>query len=202
MKKLNHDPLKSFAPITVLGRGSHVIVAHPSLAGAHAARADRLCQKQPRRAVLCLAGHRQPAEPVDGNDQECRRHRPDAHSLQGRRPGDRRRGERAGQGRRARHGASAAAHQERQAGGAGGDRRASARRCCPTCRRWRRRPCRASRPRNGRACPRPPARRRAIIKRMHDELVRIMATPTGDRAAGSRSAWTIRPAPRPTISAR
>jgi tripartite-type tricarboxylate transporter receptor subunit TctC len=31
VKQLNHDPLKSFAPITVLGRGSHVIVAHPSL---------------------------------------------------------------------------------------------------------------------------------------------------------------------------
>ncbi|HTE80208.1 MAG TPA: tripartite tricarboxylate transporter substrate binding protein [Reyranella sp.] len=31
VKQLNHDPLKSFVPITVLGRGSHVIVAHPSL---------------------------------------------------------------------------------------------------------------------------------------------------------------------------
>jgi tripartite-type tricarboxylate transporter receptor subunit TctC len=31
MKQLHHDPLKSFAPITVLGRGSHVFVAHPSL---------------------------------------------------------------------------------------------------------------------------------------------------------------------------
>jgi tripartite-type tricarboxylate transporter receptor subunit TctC len=31
VKQLNHDPLKSFAPITVLGRGSHVIVAHPTL---------------------------------------------------------------------------------------------------------------------------------------------------------------------------
>ena len=31
VKQLNHDPLKSFAPITMLGRGSHVIVAHPSL---------------------------------------------------------------------------------------------------------------------------------------------------------------------------
>ena len=71
VKQLNHDPLKSFAPITVLGRGSHVIVAHPSLGGAHAARADRLRQEEPR-PVLCLAGHRQPAEPVDGNHQECR----------------------------------------------------------------------------------------------------------------------------------
>ena len=34
IKQLNHDPLKSFAPITVLGHGSHVIVAHPSL-GVH-----------------------------------------------------------------------------------------------------------------------------------------------------------------------
>jgi len=32
MKKLPFEPLKAFAPITVLGRGSHVIVAHPTLA--------------------------------------------------------------------------------------------------------------------------------------------------------------------------
>lgn len=31
MKKLPFEPLKAFAPITVLGRGSHVIVAHPTL---------------------------------------------------------------------------------------------------------------------------------------------------------------------------
>jgi tripartite-type tricarboxylate transporter receptor subunit TctC len=31
MKKLPFEPLKAFAPITVLGRGAHVIVAHPSL---------------------------------------------------------------------------------------------------------------------------------------------------------------------------
>jgi tripartite-type tricarboxylate transporter receptor subunit TctC len=31
MKRVTYDPLKSFSPITVLGRGSHVIVAHPSL---------------------------------------------------------------------------------------------------------------------------------------------------------------------------
>ena len=31
MKHVPYDPLKSFAPITVLGRGSHVIVAHPTL---------------------------------------------------------------------------------------------------------------------------------------------------------------------------
>ncbi len=31
MKKMPFAPLKAFAPITVLGRGSHVIVAHPSL---------------------------------------------------------------------------------------------------------------------------------------------------------------------------
>jgi tripartite-type tricarboxylate transporter receptor subunit TctC len=31
MKRVTYDPLNSFAPITLLGRGSHVIVAHPSL---------------------------------------------------------------------------------------------------------------------------------------------------------------------------
>ncbi len=31
VKQLQHDPATSFAPITVLGRGSHVLIAHPSL---------------------------------------------------------------------------------------------------------------------------------------------------------------------------
>jgi tripartite-type tricarboxylate transporter receptor subunit TctC len=31
IKNMRHDPAKSFAPITILGRGSHVLVAHPSL---------------------------------------------------------------------------------------------------------------------------------------------------------------------------
>ena len=31
VKSLRHDPPKSFAPITLLGRGAHVLVAHPSL---------------------------------------------------------------------------------------------------------------------------------------------------------------------------
>jgi tripartite-type tricarboxylate transporter receptor subunit TctC len=31
VRELHHDPGKSFAPITILGRGSHVLVAHPSL---------------------------------------------------------------------------------------------------------------------------------------------------------------------------
>ena len=31
VKTLRHDPAKSFVPITILGRGSHVLVAHPSL---------------------------------------------------------------------------------------------------------------------------------------------------------------------------
>ena len=31
VKQLNHDPLGSFDPVTIMGRGSHVLVAHPSL---------------------------------------------------------------------------------------------------------------------------------------------------------------------------
>jgi len=54
---------------------------------------------------------------------------------------------------------------------------ASAPPCCPTCRRWRKPPCRASRPHNGRACPPLPGTPPAVIQRMHDELVRIMNTP-------------------------
>ena len=31
IKELNHDPIQSFDPVTILGKGSHVLVAHPSL---------------------------------------------------------------------------------------------------------------------------------------------------------------------------
>lgn len=31
VKQLNHDPVSSFDPVTIMGRGSHVLVAHPSL---------------------------------------------------------------------------------------------------------------------------------------------------------------------------
>ncbi len=31
VKQLHHDPLTSFDPVTILGRGAHVLVAHPSL---------------------------------------------------------------------------------------------------------------------------------------------------------------------------
>ena len=62
VKQLNHDPLKSFAPITVLGRGSHVIVAHPSLGVRTLPELIAYAKKNPG-TVLCLARHRRPAEP-------------------------------------------------------------------------------------------------------------------------------------------
>jgi len=31
IKQLNHDPIQSFDPVTILGKGSHVLVAHPNL---------------------------------------------------------------------------------------------------------------------------------------------------------------------------
>ena len=79
---------------------------------------DRLREAESRAAVLCLAGHRQPAAPRRRDDQARGRHRHDAHSVQGRRPGDRRRRWRAGEARRAGDGAGASAREGRQAEGA------------------------------------------------------------------------------------
>ena len=67
------DPLKDFAPITVLGRGAHVIVAHPSLPVQH--RSQELIDYASRTRASCSyasPGHRQPAEPVGRADQEQR----------------------------------------------------------------------------------------------------------------------------------
>ncbi|HSH99693.1 MAG TPA: tripartite tricarboxylate transporter substrate binding protein [Reyranella sp.] len=47
MKKMPFDSLKAFAPITVLGRGSHVIVAHPTLGVQSLAQVIDLARKQP-----------------------------------------------------------------------------------------------------------------------------------------------------------
>jgi len=47
MKKMPFDSLKAFAPITVLGRGSHVIVAHPTLGVRSLTQVIDLARKQP-----------------------------------------------------------------------------------------------------------------------------------------------------------
>jgi tripartite-type tricarboxylate transporter receptor subunit TctC len=47
MKKMPFDALKAFAPITVLGRGSHVVVAHPSLGVQSLPQLIELARKQP-----------------------------------------------------------------------------------------------------------------------------------------------------------
>jgi len=47
MKKMPFDSLKAFAPITVLGRGSHVIVAHPTLGVQSLTQVIDLARKQP-----------------------------------------------------------------------------------------------------------------------------------------------------------
>jgi tripartite-type tricarboxylate transporter receptor subunit TctC len=78
LKRVPFDPLKSFAPITLLGRGSHVIVAHPSLQMRTLAEVIAYARALSRPDVLRLARSGQPAEPVGRDDQEGeqRRHRP------------------------------------------------------------------------------------------------------------------------------
>lgn len=56
VKQLHHDPLTSFAPITVLGRGSHVLVAHPSLPVRTLAELIAYAKQHPRELSYASPG--------------------------------------------------------------------------------------------------------------------------------------------------
>ena len=56
VKKLQHDPVASFAPVTLLGRGSHALVAHPSLPVQTPAELIAYAKKHPRELSAALPG--------------------------------------------------------------------------------------------------------------------------------------------------
>ena len=60
-KKLNHDPIKDFAPITNAIIGTHLIVAHPSVKAS--TLADRAREARAGPPHLRLARHRHAAAP-------------------------------------------------------------------------------------------------------------------------------------------
>jgi tripartite-type tricarboxylate transporter receptor subunit TctC len=60
VKQLQHDPVTSFTPITLLGRGSHVLVAHPSLPVANLQELIAYAKKHPRELSM-RRRHRQSA---------------------------------------------------------------------------------------------------------------------------------------------
>lgn len=56
VKQLNHDPLGSFDPVTILGRGSHVLVAHPSLGVANLKELVAYVKAHPRELAYASPG--------------------------------------------------------------------------------------------------------------------------------------------------
>ena len=56
VKQLNHDPLTSFDPVTILGRGSHVLVAHPSLGVTNLQELVRHVKAHPRELSYASPG--------------------------------------------------------------------------------------------------------------------------------------------------
>jgi tripartite-type tricarboxylate transporter receptor subunit TctC len=55
-KKLQHDPVTSFSPVTILGRGSHALVAHPSVPGRTLGEIVEHARKDPRAYAAALPG--------------------------------------------------------------------------------------------------------------------------------------------------
>ena len=55
-RKIQHDPVTSFSPVTLLGRGSHALVAHPSVAGRTLGEIVELARKDPKAFAAALPG--------------------------------------------------------------------------------------------------------------------------------------------------
>jgi len=62
VKAMRHDPLKSFAPITILGRGAHVLVAHPSLPVANLQELVRYAKLHPGELSFASPGTGSPQQ--------------------------------------------------------------------------------------------------------------------------------------------
>ena len=157
--KLNYDPIKSFAPISIMATGPNVLAVNPTLAGEEREGAGRAREGEARLDRLCVGRRRQLPASRRRAVQARRRREPAARALQGRRARD------AGRDRRAREGdvllagadhavhpvgAAARARRRRREAQSGAARRAD----------HRRRPaCRATWRTTGGASWRPPARR-------------------------------------------
>jgi tripartite-type tricarboxylate transporter receptor subunit TctC len=60
IRNIKHDPIKSFAPISLLGRGSLVLVAHPSLAVANLQDVIRMGRADPAALSFATPGNAGP----------------------------------------------------------------------------------------------------------------------------------------------
>ena len=56
-KTLNHDPAASFAPISLLGRGSHVLVAHPSVTASNLREVVSYVRQNPKDLSAALPSY-------------------------------------------------------------------------------------------------------------------------------------------------
>jgi tripartite-type tricarboxylate transporter receptor subunit TctC len=55
--KLNHDPVKDFAPITMLAAGSHILVAHPSVPAGNLKELIALAKQKPGALAYASPGN-------------------------------------------------------------------------------------------------------------------------------------------------
>jgi hypothetical protein len=125
-RKINYDPVKSFAPVIQVGYLPNILVVNPG-AGEEREGTGGLCQGQPGQAELCLVGQRRVVAPGGRAVQLRGRHRPAAHPVQGHGPGAQRPAGQPGEHDLHRHPHRAALRQGRQAARAGrGHRRALA----------------------------------------------------------------------------
>lgn len=60
VKQLNHDPVTSFVPVTILGRGSHVLIAHPSVPANNLQELVAYAKQNPRTLSIASPGSGSP----------------------------------------------------------------------------------------------------------------------------------------------
>ena len=86
--RLPYDPLKDFAPITMLATLPNMLIVHPSLNADEREGADRAPESEPEQVQLRLSRERHLAAHFRGAIQDPYRNADAAHSVQGQRPDD------------------------------------------------------------------------------------------------------------------
>ena len=86
--KLPYDPLKDFAPITMLATLPNMLVVHPSVNVDNVQRLGRAAQGEPEQVQLRLRQQRHLAAHLGRDVQDHHRHADAAHPLQGQRTDD------------------------------------------------------------------------------------------------------------------
>ena len=151
---MTYDPLKDFAPVSLLTRNTVILAVHPSLPGQLAAGVHRAGARKTRADVLCVVRRRraEPSRRRDFQPDDRPRHRPCAVCRH--RRGHSRRHLQSGRRHVGFFGRADPAYPRRHARRCSPSAAGSA---CRSCRRYRRSPnpaCPATRPIPGSACSR------------------------------------------------